>query len=78
MTVDLIRIKSLPLTGDEHHRAGWEAGPGLVRGGDLDSVCLSAAHCRQGAGAGCGVTREVLVTHHMVLDGSIDLLIEVP
>lgn len=75
---NLIQIKSLLLTGDEHHRDGWEAGPGLVGRGDLDSVRLSAAQWRQGAGAGCGVTREVLVTHHMVLDGSIDLLIQFP
>lgn len=76
--MDLITIKSLILTGDEHHRVGWQAGPGRVAGGDLDSVYLSTAHWRQGAGAGCGVTCEVLVTHHMVLDVSIDLLIEFP
>lgn len=54
------------------------AGPGLVEGRDPDAVHLSAAHWPQGAGAGCGVTGEVLVTRRMVSDGSVDPLVQFP
>lgn len=44
------------LTGDEDHWGGWVAGPAIVERSDLDGVNLSAAHWRQGAGAGGAVT----------------------
>lgn len=66
------------LTSGEDCGAGWIARPGIIDGSDLDSVYLSTLSWRQDAGAGCGVTGEVLVTCHQILDGSIHLLVKGP
>lgn len=71
-------ISTVQLTGGEDYRAGWVARSGIIGGSDLDNVFLSTLGRRQGAGGGCRVTSEVLVTCHQVLDGSIHPLVEIP
>jgi len=54
------------------------AGPSIIWGNNLDGVYFSTAHCRQSTGAGSGVTGDVLVTHHMILNSSINICVQFP
>lgn len=75
---DALCVSTALLTGGEGRGAGWVARPSIIEGSDLDGAHVSTLGWKQGAGAGRGVTGEVLVARHQVQNGFMRLLLEFP